>query len=727
MLLHGVVVETNQKGLIEPIQGAVIHWKGSNYSTGTDSNGAFKIAIDPQYSYLIVQALGFKNDTIFVSGNNYLKVLMVSKRNFEEAIITYERKSSEVSFIDPWKTTIMNEKELFKAACCNLSESFETNPSVDVAYSDALTGSKQIQMLGLAGQYTQMSLEQMPGIRGIASNFGLNYIPGTWVNSIQVSKGMGSVVNGFESVSGQINVELHKPISKDKIYWNAYAGQGGRYETNLVLAQQPTKMFSHALFLHTSATVNRMDQNRDSYLDNPIGTQTNILYRIFLDPKNGLVFHASIQYVKDEKMGGMMDFKPGLHDTTHTAMFGTQINAERLSGMMKLGYVFPKKKYRSIGIQAYASNQSFDNFFGNNLYNANQQSLYANLIYQDIIGNTNHKLRTGLSHQSDIIDEKLFNKQAYHFNRNEQVSGAFAEYAYSYLALFTAVAGARIDYHNYFGWMFVPRLHLRYAPSVNTVFRAVAGKGWRTANLISENMSSLTSNRTWVFTNAFLPNTAYGFAPEEAWNFGVNLTHEFKINLHKGNIGIDYYHTLFEKQIVVDRDAKTNSVYFYNLNGSSYSRSLQVQMEYQPIRRFDVRFAYRWYEVKTQYQAALLDVPMIATHRWFVNFAYATKSKWSFDATANWIGAKRLPQTLDNPSSLQLAARSNAYVLVNAQISKNLKKKWDVYAGCENILNFQQPRAILDGANPFGNYFDASLTWGPVFGRMFYGGFRFKL
>ncbi len=439
------------------------------------------------------------------------------------------------------------------------------------------------------------------------------------------------------------------------------------------------------------------------------------------------MFHASIQYVKDEKMGGMMDFKPGLHDTTHTAMFGTQINAERLSGMMKLGYVFPKKKYRSIGIQANASNQSFDNFFGNNLYNANQQSLYANLIYQDIIGNTNHKLRTGLSHQSDIIDEKLFNKQAYHFNRNEQVSGAFAEYAYSYLALFTAVAGARIDYHNYFGWMFVPRLHLRYAPSVNTVFRAVAGKGWRTANLISENMSSLTSNRTWVFTNAFLPNTAYGFAPEEAWNFGVNLTHEFKINLHKGNIGIDYYHTLFEKQIVVDRDAKTNSVYFYNLNGSSYSRSLQVQMEYQPIRRFDVRFAYRWYEVKTQYQAALLDVPMIATHRWFVNFAYATKSKWSFDATANWIGAKRLPQTLDNPSSLQLAARSNAYVLVNAQISKNLKKKWDVYAGCENILNFQQPRAILDGANPFGNYFDASLTWGPVFGRMFYGGFRFKL
>jgi outer membrane receptor for ferrienterochelin and colicin len=284
-----------------------------------------------------------------------------------------------------------------------------------------------------------------------------------------------------------------------------------------------------------------------------------------------------------------------------------------------------------------------------------------------------------------------------------------------------------MDYHNYFGWKFVPRIHLRYAPTVNTVFRAVAGKGWRTANLISENMSTLTSSRTWIFSNALKPKTAYGFAPEEAWNYGVNLTHEFKINLHRGNIGVDYYYTIFDKQVVVDREVKTNSVYFYNLNGSSYSRSLQVQLDYQPIKRFDVRFAYRWYEVKTQYTVALLDVPMIAKHRWFLNTSYTTKSKWNFDATANWIGPKRLPQTLDNPENLRLNSYSDAYVLVNAQVSKNIKKKVDVYVGCENILNFQQPNAIVDGGNPFGNYFDAGLTWGPVFGRMFYGGFRFKL
>ncbi|MCF8253570.1 MAG: TonB-dependent receptor [Bacteroidia bacterium] len=726
-VLKGVVVESTIKGKIEPIIGAVIHWQGSNHAVSTNASGVFEIKVEPNSNHLIVQALGFENDTILVKDINYLKVLMVSKRNLKDVVISYEKKTTEVSFIDPWKTTIMNEKELFKAACCNLSESFETNPSVDVAYSDALTGSKQIQMLGLAGQYTQMSQEQMPGIRGIATNFGLNYTPGTWVNSIQVSKGLGSVVNGFESVSGQINVELHKPTSKDKLYWNGYASQGGRFETNLVLAQQPSKMFSHALFLHGSNTVLRMDQNKDEYLDNPLGTQANILYRMFIDNKTGLVFHASVQYVNDKKTGGQFAFKESMQDTSNNTVYGTQIASERLNGFMKLGYVFPKNKYKSIGLQVSGTQQKFDNFFGNNLYNANQQSAYANLIYQDIIGNPNHRLRAGFSQQSDWVDEKLFNKQAYHFIRNEQVSGAFAEYTYSYKALFTMVAGTRMDYHNWFGWKFVPRLHLRYAPISSTVFRAVAGKGWRTANLISENMGSLASSRIWNFSNANTPKTAYGFVPEEAWNFGLNLNHEFKLNYRPGSFGVDYYYTLFTKQVVVDRDFNPQQVLFYALNGNSTSRSLQVQLDYQPIRRFDVRFAYRWFDVKTQYQDALRAVPLIAQNRWFVNLSYTIKSKWNFDFTTNWVGQKRLPITQSNPIYLQRKDFSSDYWLMNAQVSKTFKNRLDIYLGMENLLNFQQPNAILDGQNPFGNYFDASMIWGPIFGRMVYAGFRFKM
>lgn len=726
-MLKGVVVETTPKGAIEPIVGAIVHWKGSRNSAVTDANGVFNIAIDYTSNVLIVQAMGFKTDSILVDGKNYLKVLMISKRNFEDVVISYERKSSEVAFLDPWKTTIMNEKELFKAACCNLSESFETNPSVDVAYTDAITGSRQIQMLGLGGQYTQMSQEQMPGIRGIATNFGLNYIPGTWINAIQVSKGMGSVVNGFESISGQINVELHKPTVKEKVYLNGYASEGGRYELNLVLAQQVTKKISHALFFHGSTYALKMDRNNDGYLDNPIGNQGNVLYRLFFDSKTGVVFHGGLQFLADKKIGGEVSFEENMHDTTHHTAYGTQIDAVRLNAWMKLGYVFPKAKYRSIGLQVNGSDQTYDNFFGNNLYKGTQKSVYANLIYQDIIGNTNHKYRTGLSNQSDWVNEDLFNTIEYTFDRKEVVSGAFFEYTYSYLAVFTLVAGNRLDYHNYFGWKFVPRLHLRYAPLATTVFRAVAGKGWRTSNVVSENLTSLISARKWVFKEPFGSNRIYGFEEEQAWNFGVNVNHDFKLNYRNGSLGIDYYYTLFNKQVVVDRDMNAQQVHFYSLDGASYSRSLQVQLDYQPLRRFDVRFAYRWLDVKTQYADKLNAVPLLAQNRWFFNTSYTTKSKWNFDLTLNWVGEKRLPSTVNNPIDLQLSPYSESFVLVNAQVSKSFKKRVDVYVGCENILDFKQTNPILDSKNPFGGNFDASMIWGPVFGRMFYTGFRWKL
>lgn len=725
--LKGVVVEANAKGDIEPIAGALVYWLGQNKPVSTDSLGVFRIPVLAAYNRLIVQAIGFKTDTILVNGNNNLRVMMISKRNFEDAIVTYERKSTEVSFIDPWKVTIMNEKELFKAACCNLSESFETNPSVDVAFNDALTGSKQIQMLGLAGQYTQMSMEQLPGIRGIAAHYGLNYIPGTWINSIQVSKGMGSVVNGFESISGQINVELHKPTTAEKIYFNAYGSQGGRYEANLVLAQQPSKRFSHALFLHASTYSLRMDQNKDGYLDNPIGEQVNALYRVLYDTKTGFVLNASLQYVKDKKLGGQTNFEERFQRDSVRSVYGTMVDADRINGTLKLGYIFAGNKFRSIGLQLNANQQNFANYFGNNTYHGTQKSTYANLIFQDIIGNSNHKYRVGVSNQTDNVSEHLLNQNHYQFNRNEIVSGAFAEYTYSYLATFTAVVGSRIDYHNLFGWQYVPRLHLRYAPLATTVIRAAAGKGWRTANLIAENMGSLISNRTWVFRPALNTASAYGFAPEEAYNFGLNLNHEFKLNYRNGSIGLDYYYTLFTNQVVVDRDLSAQQIVFYALNGQSSSRSFQVQLDYQPLRRFDVRFAYRWYDVITQYEQALRSVPMIAKNRWFLNLAYTTKDKWNFDLTSNWTGQKRLPVTISNPQDFRLNEFSSSFWLWNAQVTKSFKKYLSVYVGVENLFNFQQPNAILDGGNPFGNFFDAGLIWGPIFGRMYYAGLRLKI
>ena len=726
-LLSGVVVETSRKGEIEPIQGAIVYWMGSAKSVLTDSSGFFQIPYEKDKKRLLVHAMGFKTDTIFVAEKNNIKVLLINKNELNELTVSYERKTTEISFIDPWKTTIMNEKELYKAACCNLSESFETNPSVDVSYTDAITGTKQIQMLGLAGQYTQISQEAMPGVRGLATNFGLAYTPGSWVNAIQVSKGVGSVVNGFESISGQINVELHKPATKDKILFNGYMSEGGRYESNLVLRQELSGKFSHAIMLHASTYSLRMDRNLDGFLDNPLGSQYNGLYRFNFDNKKGFSLQGGFQFLKDEKIGGQNSFRIDMQDTSKNLVYGTRINAERLNGFLKLGFVFPQQRYKIIGFQLSALKQNYDNFFGNNLYKAIQQSTYANLIFQSIIGNSNHKYRTGLSQQIDWVDEQFFNRQAYSFKRQEIVSGGFFEYAYTYKALFTLVAGLRMDYHSFFGWQNTPRVHLRYAPTVQSVFRASIGSGWRTSNVIAENMGILASSRTWQFQNAFTANTVYGFKPEKAWNMGLNFTHDFKLNYRNGTFSVDYYYTEFVSQVVVDREANSQKVFLYQLNGKSFSNSLQLQLDYQPIRRFDVRIAYRWFQVKTQYTGGMKELPLIARQRAFINLAYHTKSKWSFDLTMQWLGAKRLPATTANPDVYRLPDYSNPYYLFNTQISKNLKKRFDVYVGIENLLNFKQGNPIIDAQNPFGTYFDAGMIWGPVFGRMWYGGFRYKL
>jgi outer membrane cobalamin receptor len=733
IFLKGIVVDVDFKGNIIPIQGAYVKWLNEKNIVLTDTNGVFQIPFSVDTKSLVVSYVGYKTDTLFVAEKKFIKVLLITKNNLKDVNISIERKSTEISFIDPWKTTIMNEKELFKAACCNLSESFETNPSVDVNLTDAVTGTKQIQMLGLASQYTQLTQENMPGARGLAVNYGNTYTPGTWINNIQVTKGTGSVVNGFESIAGQINTELHKPDVKEKLYFNAYGSEGGRLETNLIYALKNSPSFSQSILLHGSTLLLKMDNNNDGYLDNPLGYQLNLMYRFKYDKGKGFILQGGANIINDEKTGGQFNFEESKRNLfTH---YGTNIKASKNDAWLKIGYVFSKKIYKSFGLQLLTQSQNFNTYFGKNIYTGLQESFYANFIYQSLINTSDHKFKTGFSFMMDNYNEHLGNHNNmmnnstyYQFKRNENVSGTFFEYTYSHLNNFNLVFGQRVDYNNLYGLFYTPRLHTRWAINKQTVVRASAGRGQRTANIIAENTGLLVSSRQFVFNPNYSTN-AYGLQPEVAWNFGLSITKDFKLNYRKGTVSVDYYYTYFQNQVVVDRDIKINEVRFYNLNGKSYSNSLQIQLDYELIKRLDVRLAYRLYDVQTQYDSiGKKEVPLIAAHRAFLNIGYTTKNKWSFDLTCQWIGPKRLPSTQQNTTDKQLPNFSNSFYLFNAQFSKSLfNKKLDLYLGIENIFNFKQTNPIIDAQNPFGSNFDASMVWGPVFGQMIYAGLRFKL
>ncbi len=720
--VRGVVQEAGNGGAKLPLPGVVVQTPDGKAGVQTDSDGAFLLSVPDTTGSLIFTLTGYDAYTASLPADSTpLTIVMKRTRQLEEVVVTgTDQGGSRMGMIDPIQTLHIGERELMKAACCNLSESFETTPSIDAAYTDAVTGYRQIQMLGLAGPYTLITRENIPDIRGLSAVTGLTFTPGTWIESMQLSKGTGSVVNGFESVAGQLNVELRKPfIEEDPWLLNLYQNTQGRTEGNLVYNHKFGKYTSSNLMLHGKSQWMRVDQNNDGFMDQPLNTSLVGLNRWFYFGPKGLELQAGIKGTYVRNIGGQTDYEAGTEQVAGKP-WGFESGIDRIEGWAKIGKVSPQKQWRSIGLQLSGVYHDQYAMYGARNYDATQHSFYGNLIYQTIINNTNHVIKFGTSFQADRFREQFAGMP---YGRDERVPGVFTEYAWSYTDKWNLVAGLRADYHNLFGAFLTPRLHLRYAPEEHTAIRASIGRAQRTANLFAENMGQMASNRSFMVMGTD-PNKPYGLDPEVAWNTGVNLTHKFRLNYRDGAFSTDYYYTWFQNQVVADIE-NPHTIRFYNLDGLSYAHSFQVQLDYEPVRKWDVRLAYRWYDVKTTYDGVLKERPLIAAHRAFINTGYAFKKNWSIDYTVQWISQKRVPM-VHHDGAMQMESYSPSFIQMNAQITKGWGKQIEVYLGGENLTNYMQHDIVLGRSDPFGAGFDASVIWGPAMGRNIYAGLRYK-
>jgi len=707
----------------DPLPGATVQTLPAGYATLTDTAGRFILEVPDTVRALVISFVGYENDTIPLSAAGG-RIRLQPVKALKEVTVESRKKSTEISLLSTAKVEKIGTAELMKAACCNLSESFETTPSVDVGFTDAVSGYKQIQMLGLAGTYTAFTRENIPDIRGLAAITGLTFTPGAWVESMQLSKGAGSVVNGYEGTAGQINVEWRKPFEEKEpvLYLNGYQNSQGRTEGNLVLNHRFNNKLSTGLLLHGRSDWARVDQNKDGFLDQPLGRTLAGSNRWFFFHPSGWEVQGGIKGIVLDNTGGQKGYREGMEQVAGS-YWGYRQQVKRIEGWAKIGKVFPRKVWKSMGLQLSGTYHDQESRYGSRSYDADQRSFYANYIYQSIIGNTSHQIKGGASFMADAYRERFTGMP---YRRTEYVPGVFAEYSYNYLDRFNVVAGLRADYHNLFGGFVTPRLHLRYAPAGQTVFRASAGRAQRTANVFAENTGFLASNRSFAIqgSESGLP---YGLKPEVAWNMGVNFTQKFMLNYRDGSFSADYYYTDFTNQVVVDME-KPGEVRFYNLNGKSYAHSFQAQLDYEPVRKLDVRMAYRFYDVRNTYDGVLRSRPLVAAHRAFLNLAYATRNDWKFDYTVQWTGSKRLPQRFSDHHVLLESGDSPSFVQMNAQISKSWKDgDVEVYLGGENLTGYMQHDLITGASNPFGHNFDGSLIWGPGMGRNIYIGFRYKL
>lgn len=710
------------KGDDYPLEGANVYWLNTNKGTITNFSGDFIIEKTQESDLLVISYIGFLSDTLKLKSSPIIHFLKPDDSNsLNEVTVQKKRKTIQKSYLAAQNIMKVSSEELLKAACCNLSESFETNPTIDVNFSDALTGTKQIKMLGLESPYMMISEENIPMIRGASQAYGLTFIPGTWIESIQITKGVGSVVNGFESISGQINTELKKPFSDLPLFVNLFGSQMGRLEANVHTNKKVFDRISMGLYMHANSNNDRIDQNQDTFLDRPLSNQINIMNRWqYTNPEKGLVSFFTWRYMQDQKQMGVLDFDPLKHAGSNT-FWGSEIKTNRLDLSFKAGYVFPDLPYQSFGFQSAFSTHDQDSYYGLRIYDIYHESLYNNLLFNSIIGNTMSKFKVGVNFSYDRYVERVDN---INYNRIDRSIGTFFEYTYDNNSDISFSGGLRFDSHNRMGSFITPRVHFRYNPLENFVLRISSGSGRKIANIFAENQKIFGTNRTInLLQNG---SGVYGLDPELAWNYGLSILQSFRFLGGDIELVADYYITDFQNQIIVDWE-ESNKISFYNLEGKSSSKSLQLGLDFSYREFLTLSAAYKNYIIKSNYNSGYLYKPLQPKNIIFFNTGLESTinngSQWKWDLTINLIGDQRLVKTIRDAENLT----SPKYNLINSQITRVFSSKFEIYLGAENIGNYKQINPIISSENPFSPNFDSAQIYAPIFGRMIYSGLRLKL
>ncbi|WP_418992157.1 TonB-dependent receptor [Alistipes sp.] len=755
--MRGVVRDADN----QPLVGASVYWAGTTVGASTDAGGAFLLHRVKGYDKLVASYLGYVNDTLLVAGTEPVEFRLAAEGvALDDVVIEGAMSGNFVKRDGIVKGEMISFAGLCKMACCNLAESFENSASVTVGYSDAISGARQIKMLGLAGTYTQILDENRPIMRGLSAPYGLSYTPGMWLNSIQVSKGVASVTAGHEAITGQINLEHRKPTDDERLFVNLYLDDELRPEANISTAFPVTrdKKLSSVILLHGSmdTDVRKMDHNHDGFRDLPKADQINFANKWLYAADNGTQIRWGWKFVQENRLGGMLDYKDNTSMRRAMAdgwdwkssgadmpLYGSHIRNRGANGYFKIGMPVGPAVYDPDEQDEMRSNLAFvadfdhfneEAYFGLNSYRGNENSLSANLMYNHyftyrsslIVGAQAHLAyyREGLLNPTPWIEGT--EPHDYDFNRNEREAGVYAEYTYAIKDKFSVVAGVRGDYNHYYDRFFVtPRGHLRWNLTPSTTLRASAGLGYRSTNIITDNIGMLATGR-----RIEIPDFKGFDRMEKALTVGGSLTQSFSLaGTDNATLSFDYFRTQFYNAVVADQEMYADRIVLYNSDGRSFTDTYQIDFSWTPVERLDIFATFRYTDSEMTIKrpeggSARVERPLVSQYKTLLNIQYATKfRRWVFDATAQLNGPARIPTQTGNLDDSYYSPR---YPMFFAQVSRKVGK-FDIYAGCENIADYRQKDPILSASNPWSSDFNSMNVWGPLMGRKFYIGLRLNI
>ncbi len=720
--VKGTIVDENMEVLI----GANIFWIESTVGTASDEMGTFEISgegIEDQR--LIITYLGYQNDTLIIDGDADFLVQMIPTNTLGEIVVEGKQSGGYISSTEAIKMEVVNEVELGKAACCDLAGCFNTNASVEPGTTNIITQSKELKILGLSGIYNQLLLDGFPLLQGLSYTYGVSSVPGPFVKTIFVAKGANSVLQGTESISGQINVILHPPVDAAPFYFNAFVNSFWEKQFNVYSAQQKGK-FSNFIGGHLVLPASKFDRNDDTFLDLPRLNRYELLDKWIWgnDKENGWFNRGGIRWTKEKRTGGQEDYDPKT-DLGSSTVYGQHVDYNQFDGWKRTSYRFNEFHATALILSGQYHDQ--DSWYGETNYRGKQYLMNAVLQHEFIYKNGS-SLRGGLSYKYMDINETIefsnnpLNKTFdgnYEFR--ERIPGIFAENTLFFLEdKFTWMIGLRTDHLNEFGWKISPRSLLKYTPKERTDIRLSAGYGWHNPKVFSEQSRVLSTQRDIHFHGRL--------RPDEAWNYGINLTQKFETNRISGTFTTDFYRTRFLNHVQAHYHQDHDAIDFSNNDKKAIGNGFQAEIILDMWDWVTLKNAYNFLDIRhTDLEGRKGTMDFITKHSFLTTFSLAPKGQdWHFDLTSHWYGKKKLPDTSFYPDDFRQSAYSIPYTIFNAQFTYKWKD-FEWYAGCENILGFVQDDPIISAANPYNTYFDTSFAWGPTKGREGYLGIRYTL
>lgn len=650
----------------------------------------------------------------------FLSIVLLCSINMEaqdttkilEAVSIRAKRNTNIQRLNSIENgDMMGKDELCRAACCNLGESFVSNPSVDVNYSDAAVGAKQIKLLGLSGLYVQMLTENIQNLTGAATPYALSYVPGPWMKSISVSKGASSVKHGYQSITGQINVEYLKPDDSSGVELNLFANSMMMTEANIIASKRITNKLSTELLTHYQKDFGHMDEDSNLWHDSPMIEQLNLSNRWKYKGKD-YIFHGGIGLLAENREGGQM-MNAELANPYRILLDNRHYNA-----YMKHAYIFDHEHNSNVALITAYNSYELNGQFGSKLYLNSHDNFLTQLMVEHEFTDV-HAISAGASLRTDNMTETLYNDPTIF---QETVSGLYAQYTFTPDYRFTAMMGLRADYSDLYGFFTTPRLHLKWVTTDWLTIRGAIGKGYRVPYALAENHYLLSSGR--------LLSVSPNLKMEEAWNGGISAAFVFKTD-EKRFLKVNYeeYYTYFLNQAVINYDSDPYTIYIDNLNGTSYSHTVQVDASYPIVDEvLDVTAAFRYNDVRCTYNGVIRQAPLVSRSKGLLTASWKPRmGLWQIDLTLQINGGGRMPDPYSlEDGSLSWKETFPAYPMLNAQITRNFRH-FSIYIGGENLTNYRQPNPIINAMNPWSNTFEPTMIWGPVHGIMGYIGLRASL